>query len=379
MSNNTELLSKVKAALGITGTHQDETLLFYIDDVKAFMIKAGVPPRVVESTAAFGVIARGVADLWNYGNGDTKLSEFFQWRVAQLTSGDPFSLQDLTITENGEYTHDADHDGIGSVTVDVKPDLVDITVRSNHATYERSGEYRGYKKIYVDVPNELQIFLDFRDTAYHLFASFEGTNVGTILDGIVAPSSTQEMFVKANNLTEAPMFDTYKVQNMQGMFHSNYALVNVPLYDTSYCNNVSYMFRYDRALKVIPAFDFYNVQTTSYFVDSCTALEEIWIKNIRASIQVGSGTTYGHKLTLESLLSLIRELCDTGATKTLTIGSANLKKLASVYVRHIEITDEMRAEDGYIDDKLPFEVCESTDEGASLITDYALFKNWEIK
>ena len=118
MSNNTELLSKVKAALGITGTHQDETLLFYIEDVKAFMISAGVLPRVVESAAAFGAIARGVADLWNYGNGDTKFSEFFQWRVAQLKyTADAEQEAQLT------YTADAEQEGIGEVTGNVETPL----------------------------------------------------------------------------------------------------------------------------------------------------------------------------------------------------------------------------------------------------------------
>jgi hypothetical protein len=84
-------------------------------------------------------------------------------------------------------------------------------------------------------------------------------------------------------------------------------------------------------------------------------------------------------LTLESLIGLCYELRDTGSSKTLTIGSANLAKLANVYVRAIEITDDMRAADDLIDEKLPFEVCESTDEGATLISEYVLLKNWQLK
>ena len=38
----------------------------------------------------------------------------------------------------------------------------------------------------------------------------------------------------------------------------------------------------------------------------------------------------------------------------------------------------MRAEDEYIDNKKPCVVCESTDEGAMTLTEYAISKNWAI-
>lgn len=82
-------LSKVKSALGITGEYQDETLSVYIDEVKAYMISAGVPETVVNSTASTGVIARGVTDLWNYNGGAGKLSEYFYQRVSQLAYTTP--------------------------------------------------------------------------------------------------------------------------------------------------------------------------------------------------------------------------------------------------------------------------------------------------
>ena len=112
---------------------------------------------------------------------------------------------------------------------------------------------------------------------------------------------------------------------------------------------------------------------------NCSALTDVRLRNIKVSITVGSGTTYGHLLTVDSLVHLIYELRDTGSSKTLTVGSANLEKLANVYVRTIDITDAMRAEDDLIDKKLPFEVCESTDEGAMLITEYVMLKNWAVK
>lgn len=80
-----QLLAKVKNALGITGTYQDETLKIYIDEVKAFLLSAGVKQGVIESSAAVGCIARGVADLWNYGSGNASFSEYFKQRCIQLS------------------------------------------------------------------------------------------------------------------------------------------------------------------------------------------------------------------------------------------------------------------------------------------------------
>lgn len=79
-----ELLSRVKSGLNITGSQFDETLKLHIDEVKNYLVSAGVRSDVVGSTLAVGCIARGVADLWNYGNGDTKLSEYFYQRAEQL-------------------------------------------------------------------------------------------------------------------------------------------------------------------------------------------------------------------------------------------------------------------------------------------------------
>lgn len=79
-----ELLEKVKLGLGIVGNHLDGTLSVYIEDVKAFMISAGVSQEVANSSASVGCILRGVADLWNYGSGSVGFSDYFKMRITQL-------------------------------------------------------------------------------------------------------------------------------------------------------------------------------------------------------------------------------------------------------------------------------------------------------
>lgn len=78
---NADMLTKVKLALGIEGDYQDGTISEYIDEVTAFLKDAGVKTEYITS----GIVSRGVADLWNYGAADGKLSEYFYRRATQLS------------------------------------------------------------------------------------------------------------------------------------------------------------------------------------------------------------------------------------------------------------------------------------------------------
>jgi surface protein len=166
---------------------------------------------------------------------------------------------------------------------------------------------------------------------------------------------------------------------MRNMFYNCTALLTVPLFDTKKVTNMPYMFYGCGALTTVPSFDIRNVPDLSDAFNSCKALTECWVRNIKTSIQVGYGTYFGHLLTLESLLHLCKECRNVNASRTLTVGTANLEKLANVYVKLIPITDEMRAEDDLIDEKYPFVQCESTDEGAMTIADYMTTKMWTLK
>lgn len=74
-------LADVKNALGIQGTYQDLTLKVYIEEVVTFLTDAGVDSNKITS----GIVARGVSDLWDYGTGTGKLSDYFMQRATQLS------------------------------------------------------------------------------------------------------------------------------------------------------------------------------------------------------------------------------------------------------------------------------------------------------
>lgn len=76
------MLEQVKASLGITGTFQDSTIQNYINDIIGFLKEGGVDETTINNNP--GLVARGVADTWNYGSGSTGLSPYFIQRATQL-------------------------------------------------------------------------------------------------------------------------------------------------------------------------------------------------------------------------------------------------------------------------------------------------------
>lgn len=79
-----ELLQEIKATNNFTGEYHDKALKNHIQEVKFFLVDAGISKETVNSNKALGVINRGVMDLWNYGANDGDLSGYFCKRVTQL-------------------------------------------------------------------------------------------------------------------------------------------------------------------------------------------------------------------------------------------------------------------------------------------------------
>jgi hypothetical protein len=286
----------------------------------------------------------------------------------------------LTVTENGVYkggTEDGQKVVFNPVMVEVKPDKATMVKEFIKARGTAEGLF--YMSPLEDVSDliEWDTFEGQKNLRY-LFQKCANLKSLPLFD-MSACAGAQDFINGANSIKTIPAYDTSSLITMDGMFRGSAGLEYLPMLNTRRVQYFNYAFSDCKKLREIPAFDARNAISMYRAFYMCTALENIWIRNISKDTQVGSGTSWGHLLTLESLVHLISELRNRGGTQTFTVGSANLEKLANVYVRPVEITDEMRANDDLIDEKLPFEVCESTDEGAVLITQYAKFKNWDIQ
>lgn len=187
------------------------------------------------------------------------------------------------------------------------------------------------------------------------------------------------MFRNCSGLTNINL-NFSRVSSLDYCFQYCSQLEEAHLTSTSNATNVSSMFQECTKLTTVTGLDFINVTASSVApFGKCTNLTNLTIKNIKKPMFIGSGTTYGHLLTVDSLVNTIKELWDYSSgtsTYKLTMGTANTAKLADVYVKLITPTEEQIANDPYIESKMPCEVCESTDEGAMLILDYLALKKW---
>ena len=294
-------------------------------------------------------------------------------------------LKPITIIQNGVYKAD-ETTAYSPITVAVPEPVIEPLTVTENGTYTAE-DCDGYSPVKVEIKGlvtkaqALKGLVDAKQSAKNLFEScrMSDEELKEYLEFNVTENakSFQHMFLNSM-VTEIPAFDIKNATELNSTFMVCSALVSPPMLDTAHIVNFNSVLNQSASIKIIPSWD---VRSGTKFNQAFTddfALEEIWWRNIKANLQVGSGTSYGRLLTLESLIHLIKELRDTGTLLTLTIGSANLAKLENIYVRTIPITDEMREQDDLIDEKLPFEICESTDEGAVLISEYVVSKNWQL-
>ena len=244
------------------------------------------------------------------------------------------TIEPLTISENGTYTAPDGVDGYSPVTVDVKGSGEELVITDF--------SYFHYIGIRLDLLGKV-------DTS-------NGTNFTSMFSG-------------CSEITTIPELDTSNGTNFSSMFYNCKSITTIPELDTSNGTTFDNMFSSCSKITTIPKLDVSNGTTFGNMFSKCSALENLYLYNIRKTIQIGSSTSWGHLLTVDSLVHTIKELCTATTSQTLTIGSANLNKIAGLYCRITDDTNE----------KKPMELCESTDEGAMTLHDYASEKNWLIQ
>lgn len=176
------------------------------------------------------------------------------------------------------------------------------------------------------------------------------------------------MFVNCESMQTYPDLDTSNAIDMQYMFQGNRDLRIAPSMDTSNVLLVPSMFERCVSLHTVPTMDLNKCVTTNNMFKDCAQLKNIDLRNIRVSTQLSDGSTWGHLLTVDSLVNTIKELCKVENKQILTIGSENLAKIADLRCKVIDDTTE----------KISMELCDSTDDGSMTLVEYAALKNWDV-
>jgi hypothetical protein len=169
-------------------------------------------------------------------------------------------------------------------------------------------------------------------------------------------------------ITTIPQFNTSNVDNMQSFLMSCAELTSVPLLNTSNVTNFQNAFSGCSKLTTIPALDTRKASILNYIFQQCYQLKTILMYGMKVSFDISPSTQF----EASDLVTIMSNCQVVTSSQKLTMGSTNLAKLDGVYVKETGV-------EPYEGITLrPCVICESTDEGAMLATDYFTAKGWTL-
>ena len=323
-----------------------------VTDYATAKVNVPVPNGYVKPSGTKSITSNGTSDVRSYASVNVNVTP---------------KLQSKTVTSNGTVTPDSGYDGFSKVTVNVASsgeDMLQARVDATNSCKYLFYQYRGYN---VDFIKDLDTS-NVTDMSSMFYTCLNLTEIPSLDTSNVTDMSS--MFYNCSKLTEIPSLDTSNVTNMSGMFNSCSVLKTIPQLDTSNVTSMKQMFSNCKALTEIPQLDMIKVSNTSSMFYNCSKLTNLTLLNIKVNLDLSPSG----KLTLESLINTVKECINVGSAKTLTMGTANLSKIASTYVKFTDTSQTTIP----TNEKGDVVVCESTDEGAMLLKDYALLKNWTL-
>ena len=319
------ILDEVKTRLSITGTDLDGTIQGMIDDVVAYCRSAGLKYTQIVSTRAVGLIARGVADLWNYGAGNGKFSDIFQLRLNQMAL-DAASLdhdvelqeKSVTITENGttEITPD---DGyvLSSVNVDVnvpsKPEQEkSVTITENGTVEITPDEGKVLSRVTATV-NVQAATAEYNmlapSYAYTPYTGLPGCI--TVVDmsnivGIEEASDLSYLFANFKRLQTIHWGDKeFTASNVSSMFSKCEALESVLLPKTTRpISSFTYMFDGCKKIKNIDltSLSFFMPSSMAYVFNGCKSLESVNLSTLDTRQVTTANSAFGGCTSLANII-----------------------------------------------------------------------------
>jgi hypothetical protein len=361
--------------------------------------------------------------------------------IVGVAQSSDFKLQEKEATGNGVVLPDEGYDGLSKVTVNAPSSLkklLDARQNANYLFSTSEAMYGSGKELTYETISEIFDY-DATENCTHFKQMFGGNTYITKIP-LFNTNKARDLGGFCNgcsSLTEVPVLDYSNVESMIAAFQLCSKLTNIPknlsfnklqsanqmfyscsalegeadFRNISVLNSGKSMFYGCKKLvtaKFNPSCKF--MESSSMFYDcsslttvenlnigsvggsnvsgmftNCSSLTNLKLKNIVGNLTVGSGTSYGHLLTMESLLNLFNEtIYYSSGSHKLTIGSENLAKLTGEYeyVRptgvYLDRNDNVVEELTHYETKIPVVWCSSTDEGAMTVSAYMSSKGWSI-
>lgn len=314
-----------------------------------------------------------------------KNSENLASTIESIETGGTVSTQEKTATPTKDTQNITPDSGYYLSKVVVNPIPDEYIVPSGSQSITENGTYDITDKAQVVVNVEssgsgestLKKLLDYTKSCHYMFYETKITDLTGYIDFNDTSNVTDMsfMFAVSNSLTTIPQLNTSNVTTMSSMFNSCSKFATMPQSDTSKVTDMYYMFRNCTSLTTVLSLDMRSVTNAGYMFVGCKALTNLTLLNIPLNLQVGSGTSWGHLLTLESLIGLCQQCINVNASRTLTVGTANMTKLADVYVKFTDSSQTTIDVNAKGENMVQ---CESTDTGAMTISDYMGLKNWVL-
>ena len=292
----------------------------------------------------------------------------------------------------------------------------DVTITRDNESIGLSGEYDGSpievteagkvdikalideKKIPLEVnvsieeKNTLKTLLDNTKSCYYLFSNYKGDNLSDLIQYNDTENVTSfDYMFQMSGATSFPLIDTRNGTSFSYMYKQTNA-ESYPLIDTSKGTNFDYMYQGCLNATSFPLIDTRNGTRFSTMFGNCYKAPIIPAIDLRNGTNLynmfyyNSAPTsilmYGMKvnfdispcklLEAEALVTILSNCQVVTSTKTITMGSTLLAKLSGVYVKEtgVEQYEGITCK--------PCVICESTDTGAMLATDYITGKGWTL-
>lgn len=164
--------------------------------------------------------------------------------------------------------------------------------------------------------------------------------------------------------------DTENVKNFSNMFYKSQYVTTFPQeLNTKKGETFDYMFYNCSWGETFTKMDVRNaISLGNYMYKSCISATSILMYGMKTAFSISDCT----KLEAPALVTILSNCQVITSTKTLTMGSTLLAKLNNVYVKEtgVEQYEGITCR--------PCVICESTDAGAMLATDYFTGKGWTL-